>query len=590
MHFVFSKEKAKPIDESYQYVLTGTEGIKGEQEILPFVLYALENSWTVFPNVKPYLQKCLDLPSKGIISVSPFVFAAKKKSFPGGKKYRADKTKIFDRVPAYLRNCSAFYQNEDYPELREFHEFLQDEERIMVFLEGFEGQYEQLGEEEYVTFTFFQPRNVYKEYYQRYLEDKVFNGKPIERGGEKVGVSNFHNGFNKDKPFLTHLTSTFSVGGYISLDQALDLFWIDKLLLSTYVPSPLPLFVSEEEAQALQQELADIAPLRLLEGDRPSHRSIMEKLLHRRQAKGLGNYYLLYHQRGEILDFDFVPKFEYEMKDPHSGGGWSIHPIFTKDEGLLVVKNVFEFQDRVLPIIFNNKLVVQRKDKPPLYNWFGELPRGVPPWLQSLVLTYRKSFYDFVYKSRRSAISYRAFHQLMKSVIVAEIGADKIERGYHTHDHNIREKLNIWFSLYYAFSQSPQHTEDMVNHTESLRAFTASLVEKGSEATISTTEQFAFLSGQLVRYLLMKVSSDKQPHGRLERFLRARGGNQLKVELVKLFERYKHENFSGRFERCMAQVMAVQVDDLNDDFIPFLLAGYFSPNQLKASRETNKDQ
>lgn len=556
-------------------------------DLVDWSVSVVHNSWMIGTN------KCLDLPVKGIHSASPYCVAMKRDSLPGGDKYKKDKLKILDRFERYFANALEYVKEEKRPELDLWVRFFTDKGRLEQFLKVNDGLYGQLSNGEYVIFYLDRKLEDYKEVHQKYLKSRLYNTNEYdiphpEVEGETMGTSNFFSNYNSKKPYLEHKTATFNINGRISGEDAFALYRFQQLLNYRVFPTPLPLFVSDLEAEGLQQSFNKIAQLKFDGKNRSSHTEVMKELLSRRNKVGIGNYYLLYHMAGAIVDFDFVPKFEYELRN-EDGRAWQIESLFFNEEAPKNLQNVFDFQDRILPIIFNNALVVTRKDNSPIYNWFSDPSTKDSATLQILYV-YRKAFYDFIYKSKREAVTHKLFHRLMYTTILTDIKADQVESGRNTHEVAIKKKLDIWFNLYFNFVHSPKNTNDMVNNIRELTGFSRVVVEEKSEQHIETAAQYAFMCGQVIRYLFSKVQSDKQPHNRLERFLKVKSFNQLRQELIKLYERYTHVSVTRKFEHAMSEIMTCEDERVDDDFVPLLLAGYFSrENVLFSSSQREND-
>lgn len=562
----------------------------GKSEPSDFLLWCADRAalaWCINTN------KCFDLPAKGLHSCSPYVLAMKRESLSGGAKFQKDKVKITDRFGRYFENALELVEEDAEKErLLLWRRFFEDEGRLVKYLEQVE-LYPKIKEKDYVIFYLEEERGKYKAMNDRYLSSRLFNTDAYniphpDNPEELLGTSDFHNGYNSKKPFLEHKTATFDINGRISSSAARSLYFFSNVMRYRIFPQPLPIFVNEAERVSLQQKFNRVSRLSYDGKNRPSHREVMEKLLKERGEEGIGNYYLLYHSQGEILDFDFVPKFEYALNDSE-GNHWRIERLFLPKSPIRHIRNVFDFQDQILPDIFNNALVVQRKDKRPLYRWFDEIKKSsyVNDTTVYLVQTYRKAFYDFIYKSRRQALLFSTFDRIMRLSILDDIRLDEVADNKHTKGYVILNKMDIWFSLYDKFIGSPVKDMDMVNQTRTLRAFLGGLVEKDSDQFIETEAQYAFAAGQVIQYLFQKIRSDQQPHVRLEPFLRAKTNAQLKQQLVQLFDRYKHENFSGKFRRAFSQVMASDLEKMSPEFLPVLLAGYFSENLLRSSSSDN---
>ena len=100
------------------------------------------------------------------------------------------------------------------------------------------------------------------------------------------------------------------------------------------------------------------------------------------------------------------------------------------------------------------------------------------------------------------------------------------------------------------------------------------------EGNLETDEEFAYAAGQVIdRISRASVAGDKS-FGYLEPFLAQSNAKRLKEAIAGYFKRYKHENFSRRFETVAAEVMTFELEGNLTDLVPFLLAGVFSANQL----------
>ncbi len=67
---------------------------------------------------------------------------------------------------------------------------------------------------------------------------------------------------------------------------------------------------------------------------------------------------------------------------------------------------------------------------------------------------YRKSIYDYIYKSRLQSITCEMFDDMAYSAILSDISKDEFREKRHTKYYAIGEKLNIWFSLYNLFNNN----------------------------------------------------------------------------------------------------------------------------------------
>jgi len=287
---------------------------------------------------------------------------------------------------------------------------------------------------------------------------------------------------------------------------------------------------------------------------------------------------------------DFVPAFRYDLDI-------TIERLFKsskeEEEGApdLTVKNVFEFENRIANKILDGQLVVEKTNWLKYFDDIDYDPKYMSHNTYNQLLKHRKAFYDFIYKSRREAIQAHAFHDIMISGILDFIRRDK----EWEHDYAIKEKLNIWFSLHDYFNTSSQlNPSDMVNKTQNMAARMKELIKEGGEEAFRDDDEFAFASGQLIRYLLAKNESASRTHALLEPFLQKVEPEVFKLAIARAFDTYKHalKFYKGSdryaFDKIMGVVMGAEPSNGNmKDHLPMILAGYFAKPVFNSENQTN---
>jgi CRISPR-associated protein Csh1 len=548
----------------------------------------IQLSWCVNTN------KCFDLPIKAIHSCSPYCLAVKKENLTGGEKYKENtKSKVYERISSYFAKASELLETDEEKQMiKVFEQAFNSEEKFNAWLTMCP-EYEQLKDSEYVIFYLDVPLSQYEATNARYLADKLFNTNEYNKtvAGEIFGTSDFFNGYPTKKPFLSHQSASFDIAARISAEQAKHIFEFQDIMTRNILPKPLPIFIHQDEimqkaGRSLEDSAMAIFKREAEKEDRDSrigYREIIQEL-YEKHGDELGNYYLLFYDRGEIKDFDFVPKFDYLLCD-EKGEKWAIEDLFNggNDQS---IKNVFHFQQVVLLLIFNNGLVVKTKAGGFQYKYFNEIDskytKSDATYLH--ILQYRKAFYDFIYKSKRQAVTAAMFDSILRTSVLEDIRLDEIKSSYHTEDRNIRKKLNIWFSLKENFNQSShKNNETMANKLKEHREFIKKLVK--SDVDIENDEQYAFAAGQVIYYLMSKSKTADRSYKRLEPFLQQVQAKQLNMAISRMFDCYKHEQFSGNFKTPFAQVVAYDTSKNMRDLIPTLLSGIFSKNSLFSDKE-----
>ncbi|MEI7595764.1 MAG: hypothetical protein WCK02_08465 [Bacteroidota bacterium] len=420
----------------------------------------------------------------------------------------------------------------------------------------------------------------YQDFYSNYLSTKVFlyDLKKDEAHGiiNDLNVGNIDN-----KPFLRHKSASFDVNYKVDGFTAKKVYQFFRLKYDNQVlPNPFPLFVDKQE---LTQEV-----VKFFKNDKTKgHKEIIEHLLNERE-KDLQNYYLVYfkyipkNKKEMIYDLDFVPVFRYKTDDMPI-----IKAIFkVKSKGELLkdfkIDNIFDFQSNILNKVFNKQLLQETKNGLRL-KYFDDLKISnyATETIVDLFYKYRKTLYDYVYKSKRQAITYEIFYEIMSNSILDDIHRDKEFK--RTTD--IKEKLNIWFSLYNYFVNSNNNT-DMVNKTEQLfeRLKIVAKPENSSER-IRTNDEFAFASGQIIWKLLIQNESANRTHALLEPFLQKSDANLFKQAIARTYDSYKHKLTlypkKYEFDKIMGEVMGFDTKENIKNLLPLILAGYFSETIFK---------
>ncbi len=422
----------------------------------------------------------------------------------------------------------------------------------------------------------------FKKAHDNYLKEKLFNDNNYNSESEitdnTFGLSGFRNGLNSKKIFLAHKTASMykGISGRILPSDVRALNTFDVLRARKILPNPLPVFIDKEEFQT-QKDIVKI----FNDNGRPSYTEIIKEIFNKSPSIVLKNYYLFNYRGEEINDFDFVSLFRYKVKD------CIIDNLFkTRDEKNIEIHSIFGFESIVIRQIFNNSLVrVDTKKNTQTVKYFDDIDpqyiSGKEP-IYHLIMKYRKAIYDYIYKSKLNTITSIMFDDMMVQSIMADIKEDEFDK-FHSKDTSIKEKLNIWFSLYNFFALNENQKRD--NMSENLRKHREMMQELiEGKRDLQTDEEFAFVAGQVIHYLLSKSQSADKSYARLEPFLQKSDCGEFKKAVVRIFDMYKHENFSAKFSKGMAQIMAFNTEVNLKKLTPSMLAGFFSDNLLYSDK------
>ncbi|MFW6275199.1 MAG: hypothetical protein ACOC2M_01035, partial [bacterium] len=439
--------------------------------------------------------------------------------------------------------------------------------------------------------------SVYKGAHEKYLKSKLFNTDKYnhkdEEADELYGLSNYLNGANSKKTFLERKTASMfkGISGRITASGASKLNQFEILRANRVLPNPLPIFIDKNEFK----NNTEIVSIFNNEGERKfSYPQLLKSIYERDEQRILGNYYLLNISRGVVNDFDFVSNFQYKLD------GFVIENLFQiKRKGEVIhsykIHSIFGFENVVVTKIFNNGLVREKQGQF-TYNYFNDIDPnyiGGGDEIANLILRFRKAFYDFIYKSRKQAITSNIFDEIMLTSIVSDVKHDEYKDGYHTKETSIKEKLNIWFSLYNNFSINSKNRENMANTFKNLLEKTE-LVANDDQILLDDQNvgEFLFVAGQVIYFLLSKSKASNPTHALLEPFLQKSNAPQLQNAIANAVNAYKHEIsfYKDRFERLASQVLAFNTSENLKNFQRYLLAGYFAPSVIYKSNKEKEEQ
>lgn len=606
--------------QNYTYAIYSKK-MTGESELLERCKFLSQNAWCIDTN------KCFDLPTKAIHSCSPYLVAFKCEHLEGGEKYKKNqsekKKQIHERFGNYFAKAEElflddkhkyenqvfqlFFKNGDFKNL--LAKVIDSNQVEYMRLSNIRFELEQnskdsknkdekedlknqikvidnqmlhvkpLDDSDYILFYIDKSLENYKVVHQKYLADKLFNTekyntKPNSEG-RIFGTSNFMNGFNSNMPFLTHQTASFEITGRISDEDAKLLFDFQQILPRKILPNPLPIFIYKDELQKGLISLFKDTGFKL------GYKELIEGLWENYNTD-FANYYLLNWQNSKdgllFQDFDFVSKFEYEFDAQIE----NLFEISEKGGKSLVyypkIKNVFELEQSVFKPLIQSKYLK--------LDYFNELKKddyeGLGNTFQAYS-KYRKAVYDFVYKSKRQGIDEYIFTDMVFSHIKDDLKQNN--------SFSIKEKLNIWFSLFEKFKHNKQENEaKMASQLKSYQEFVAQLSMGKVDVDNATDKEFAFAAGQVIDYILGKSQAQDKSYQLLEPYLQQAKCQEFKRAIANDIARYKHAINDGetRFKSVCDFVLTYDTTVNMKELMPEILAGTFSKCQFFHKDEDKK--
>lgn len=515
-----------------------------------------------------------------IATCNPFTIGFSKKNFQN----KIDKDPTFDNInialKAYFKAAKVFVSPNDIEHFQGFKKII--ENKLFDFVNQF--NWKKLRNNQEVIFFYKNlPLQCFEYSYSLYQKERVFNKNEynIHFDNSTYGIPDDLSTFTDSKLFLRHQTASFKMNFRVDIKNVLQISNFYKLIKNNLLPNPLPIFVNTDEANTTN---GDIFKLFNNEGV-TTYSDIIKQISQKREHVNLQNFYLLLFKveknKRRVIDIDFVPLFRYQI-DCKIRNLLSIPEMRDK-----MLNNVFELEKELNKVFTKNHRETGKGYGFLKENYFTNKVESQKPFTQYHVqreilaafYKYRFSIYEYVYKSKLGAITSLMFDDMMLLSIKADINCDEFKDNYHSKDYAIKEKLNIWFSLYNFFELSQNLKRiDMGQNLKQHREMMQKLIADNYD--LSNDEEFAFASGQIIYYIFSKSVSADKSYSKLEPFIQKTDCSSYKQSIVRIFDMYKHENFTTKFSRCMAQVMDFDTDRNLKELTPFILAGFFSENLL----------
>jgi len=466
-----------------------------------------------------------------------------------------------------------------------------------------------------------------KSFYDEYSPQMSFNKKglfedkesyttskkyscPITYIESELGPSEFLNTFADKKPFYMHKTRDKIYGGFSALYsgkviQNLSLFEqllklkvkVDKYERSLF-PNPFPIFISNKDA--IDNEGNKIYFELLKDIKEPISYKEIIKRVYEKMADNVNeinnlNFYLIFWnmQNGLIIyDVDYIDGFQYKLAD------FEIKNIFyLKDFYEGEIENIFDLEWKFFSKFFYmiNKKSGYENNNVLQNNYFAEkinVSRGddIPPMVATKFYQYNKLIYDVIYKSKLELINGHIFDDITLPIIKEQIKRnDDWQKTY-----KIKEKLSLYISLYKNFKG-----EDLATKIIILQEKMHKLLENSDEH-ISSDEEFAYASGQLIWFILKQNKSETKTHSLLDIFISKHKIDDFKLIIAQHIQKYSHAlkfyNEHGWFDKLASEVMGYELEKKSiKELVPLIMAGYFSENIIvknlqKASESKKQNQ
>lgn len=377
---------------------------------------------------------------------------------------------------------------------------------------------------------------------------------------------------NVDKPFSRHLSHFSLLNKKVEQEHICESIKLLKLIYHEKLPNPLPIFIDKQE---LNKKVITL----FRQNDAKKTYTKIIKSLAKNHSEDLQNYYIINYTKGENLiinDTDLISNFNFWINLKWNKKLFELYAI---KGDILDIEHIFDIEKLFRTKIFNNEL-----------RYFDdiEFSKNTPSFLKNNIYKYRKLLYDAFYKSRLHLITANIFKDIYLPVIRYEISHDGItkNKSKSKNENRIKRQLLIYIQLNKLFDENNKNLGgiDMPSELPKYYQNCVGLL-KGEIAHYQSDEDFAFGTGQLIRYLLEQSESSNKSHAMFEPFLQKLGNYDVFIKQInRTLKQYDHKikmNY-GTFDKLMSNTTAYKLKDHKSlkDLETMIICGYFAKKAI----------
>jgi len=427
---------------------------------------------------------------------------------------------------------------------------------------------------------------------------------------DNVSLPSFLNTFGT-KTFEMKPTMPLDLTTFVCKVCSVKLYKFKMMTDNNQLTNPFPLFIDNKSLFGQQVEV-------LQDNEKKKNYREIIKAIWNVNKKDLKNFYLLNYYSSlnnrnktydlKIKDVDYIENFEY-MTPFRIVNFMELHNSFKLSDFYEKELSVFQFEKIINELIFENKLQYNYfsdyKDIEMTYSKIGS--KNSNSLLKNYLIKYRQNFYDFIYKSYQTSLIDIEFREMILDIIKDNIKHDANNKeGYSIYENEIKEKLNLLFSIKHHFKNGGEQVEqgEFVKLKEKMNSslgYWQDVKDKDGKAILKEDKTpkkeliggvdhienddkfFAYLCGQMARFLIMQSEKkeENKNHSDFSAFTDWQTSKLLKEYIYEVHRKYAHKlKFKKRYDNAMSIIQTYK-DNLNiDDVMEYMVAGYFAKNQI----------
>ncbi len=410
------------------------------------------------------------------------------------------------------------------------------------------------------------------------------------------------------KTFEMKPTMPLNITNAICKTCTLQLHKFKVMTDNNQLTKPFPLFIDNKSLFGQQIAI-------LNDNEKKKKYKEIIKAVWNTNPKDLRNFYLFNYFSApdngwklQVKDLDYIENFEY-MTSFKIINFMELHNSFKLNDFYEKELSVFQFEKIINELVFENKLQ---------YNYFSDYKdieiayskissKNSNNLLKNHLIKYRQNFYNFIYKSYQTSLIDIEFREMILDIVKDNIKHDvNNKEGYSIYENEIKEKLNLLFSIKHHFKNGGEKVEqgEFVKLKEKMNNFLGywqDAIDKDGKVILKEDKKpkkefvgidhienddklFAFLCGQMARFLISKKKGNEENknHSDFSAFTDWQTSKLLKEYICEVHRKYAHAlQFDKRYDNAMSIILSYKDDLEMDEVMEYMMVGYFADNQIK---------
>lgn len=273
-----------------------------------------------------------------------------------------------------------------------------------------------------------------------------------------------------------------------------------------------------------------------------------------------------FREKDVIIDFDYLPQKIDKLKKSIYYKNYLKMTIEKKILDDETIKDIQRLEQIVDEVFYNKQL---------MHNYFRD-DLKVSKFISKNLLT-------LIFQTKQAMINYfkkyndKAFYDVISKYATNFV----IEHLRHDRFYTAQKSLNLKLSLLHFKGEDIMDIENIKKSIE--------VKLDNSDFSPLKTDEFFYLCGEIVYYLLSKKEKDDKTHKLIEPFLRANNAQKIKKEIEFCFFQYKHALYfhETKFNNAMSLIMAYENNEKLVHHMDNFLVGYLSNTLIFKTNKEN---